>query len=143
LTDLPPEDRDGIKGFYSKVGDVCGLVLSHRAFVPHEHYDPIKFAHFTPKQVDRAERDQVCNKTSLVIAVYAAPSWGSGIEIEMAYRSGVPVIILCPEGKKVSRLLLGNPAVRQVFYYHSETQALEIVESFLRVGLAVKRKTAA
>ena len=132
LTDLPFENQANIKAFYSRLADVCGDVMHVRAFAPHEHYDPIKFAHYTPEEVDAAEREQVCSKTSILIAVYVAPSWGSGIEVEMARQSGVPVVILCPKGKKVSRLLRGNRAVVEVVEYDSENEAIKKLEDWLR-----------
>lgn len=128
LTDLPGQYQSGTKDFYSKIADVCEKITGLRGFVPHEHYDPIKFAHFTPEEVDNAERDQVCNKTSVLIAVYIAPSWGGGIEVEMARQNNVPVVVLCPKGKNVSRLLLGNKSVVGVVYYENEQQALDLVK---------------
>mgnify|MGYP001600443790 CR=1 FL=1 len=115
LTELPAERKLWAKRFYAKLADVCKETTGKRAFVPHEHYDPQIHAKFTPQEVDCAERKQVCEKTSVLIVVAIAPSWGGGIEVEMAHRSGVPIIIICERGKimlkKISRLLLGNPSV--------------------------------
>ncbi|HRH23899.1 MAG TPA: hypothetical protein PK295_04720, partial [Candidatus Magasanikbacteria bacterium] len=91
LTELDPKDHARIKILYSQLGDVCERVLGVRAFVPHEHYDPIIHASYTPQQIDAAERTQVCENTSLLVVVAEAPSWGGGIEVEMAWRSNVPV----------------------------------------------------
>ncbi|HVY68088.1 MAG TPA: hypothetical protein VHA30_04315 [Patescibacteria group bacterium] len=59
------------------------------------------------------------------------PSWGGGIEVEMSYRSGVPVVILCEAEKlrqrKVSRLLRGNPAVRAVLAYGTQEEGLRLL----------------
>ncbi|MBI1866182.1 MAG: hypothetical protein HY005_00355 [Candidatus Staskawiczbacteria bacterium] len=113
LTELSPETAQEAKSFYERIGDVCQEITGIRAFVPHEHYDPLKHPDFTPQQVDEAERDQVCNKTSVLIVAPIAPSWGGGIEVEMARQSGVPVVIICEKGRKISRLLKGNPAVKK------------------------------
>lgn len=131
LTELPPPIMDEVKAFYSRIGDLIGQLSGHRAFVPHEHYDPIKFAHFTPTEIDVAERHQVCQKTSLLIAINVAPSWGSGIEVEMARQSNVPAVILSPSGKKISRLLLGNPAIKDVVAYDNYDHALENLEEWI------------
>ena len=112
LTELPSDLMESIKNFYTEIGDLFKDLIGERAFVPHEHFDPIKFAHFTPKEIDNVERDQVCNKTSVVIAVYVAPSWGSGIEVEMARQSDVPVIILC--APKVKKFLVFYWVIRQL-----------------------------
>ncbi len=136
LTELPPEEQESVKKFYSKLGDLCGEVTGKRAFVPHEHYDPIRHANFTPADVDKAERDQVCNHTSLVLVATFTPSWGGGIEVEMAYRSNVPVIVLCERSKleqrKISRLLRGNPAVISVISYDTEEEVVEKLRKELK-----------
>ena len=135
LTELKPTEQFAVKRFYEKIGDLCQNVNQVRAFVPHQYFDPILHADFTPTQIDKAEREQVCNRTSLLIVVAIAPSWGGGIEVEMAHRSRVPVIVLVPRGKKVSRLLRGNPAVQEVIVYGSEEDALEQLVPWVSVGI--------
>ena len=131
----PVEEQAGVKSFYAAIADVFEKYTGVRAFVPHEHYDPIKNADFTPQQVDAAERTQVCEKSSALVVVGVAPSWGGGIEVEMAYRSNLPVVILCERGKleqrKLSRLLRGNPAVVEIIAYDSTEDALEKLHSAL------------
>jgi hypothetical protein len=135
LTELAPDKQEAAKLFFQRVADVCQHSLGIRAFVPHEHFDPIKHIQFTPQDVDKAERNQVCNLTSLLIVVAIAPSWGGGIEVEMANQNKVPVIILCEkeklESRKISRLLRGNPAVIEVISYSTESEALEKLETVL------------
>lgn len=114
-----------------------------RAFVPHEHYDPVKHAHFTPKEVDANERHQVCKLTSVLIVVAVAPSWGGGIEVEMANNNEVPVILLCQKSKyddrKISRLLRGNPAVMRIIIYEDTANALyELAKELLLRETLVK-----
>ncbi|MCL4364584.1 hypothetical protein M1328_05100 [Patescibacteria group bacterium] len=135
LTELLPEEQEKTKLFYGQIADVCGKVLGQRAFVPHEHYDPIKNASYTPQEVDQAERHQLCDLTSLLIAVAIKPSWGGGIEVEMANQSNIPVIIMCEkeklEKRKVSRLLRGNPAVIDIIAYSTIDKALKKLEDRL------------
>ncbi|MFH1181123.1 MAG: hypothetical protein V1705_01785 [bacterium] len=137
LTELLPEEQQRVKNFYVKLADACEEITCIRAFVPHEHYDPIKQANYTPQQVDEAERKQVCENASFVLVVAIAPSWGGGIEVEMANRSGVPVIVLCEkeklEQRKISRLLRGNPAVVSIIIYTSEEEAIEKLQEELSV----------
>jgi hypothetical protein len=124
LTELPLDQQELVKAFYEAIGDLVGQLTGTRAFVPHEHFDPVKYASVLPVEVDRAEREQVCHKTSVLIVVALAPSWGGGIEVEMAYRSGVPIIILYPAEHRVSRLLRGNPGVEILLSYYSVEHAL-------------------
>lgn len=120
LSELSAEEGQMIRSLNERLADICLEVLGIRAFVPHEHYDPIIHASYTPPDVDKAERRQVCELCSLLIVVAYAPSWGGGIEVEMANRSDVPIVIMRPQGKRISRLLLGNRAVTQVIDYSLE-----------------------
>ncbi|MDO8536628.1 MAG: hypothetical protein Q7R94_00055 [bacterium] len=145
LTELPPDEQERIKSLYSGIADLFKELTGIRAFVPHEHYDPVKHADFSPDQIDSAERWQVCRKTSLLVVVAIVPSWGGGIEVEMANRSGVPVVILCEKEKlrqkKISRLLRGNPAVKEVISYDYELQIPAQLENWLMKFLRKKKRT--
>ena len=118
LTELQPELQEPMKFILNRLGDLCEEALGIRAFVPHEINDPVHHANLTPAQVDESERVQVSALTSVLIVVTAEPSWGGGSEVEMANNNNVPVVILRQiirgEPKKISRLLLGNPAVKRV-----------------------------
>jgi hypothetical protein len=128
LTQLPQQEQGRVKTLYSQLGDVCEEVMGVRAFVPHEHFDPIKHVHYSPEQVDQSERTQVCHQTNLLVVVGIAPSWGGGIEVEMAYRHSVPVVILKPISTKLSRLLLGNPAVKNMVEFTDFADAKRVLK---------------
>lgn len=135
LTELAPEEQPRVKRFYERIADACEMVFGVRAFVPHEHYDPKRHASFTPAQVDEAEREQVSHCTSVLVVVAIAPSWGGGIEVEMANVHGVPVLLLCEkeklERRLISRLLRGNPAVKEIISYVSPEEALDLLAGAL------------
>jgi len=135
LTELSSELALEARFFYEIIGDACQEIAGVRAFVPHEHFDPLKHSNFTPQQVDEAERDQVCNKTSVLIVVPIAPSWGGGIEVEMANQSNVPVIIICEKDRKISRLLKGNPAVKIIIEYCNRYQAILKLKEVLSASM--------
>lgn len=139
LTELSADLRAEVKDLYTALGDICQEVLGARAFVPHENYDPIRHAHYTPQEIDQVERVQVCEKTSVLIVVAVEPSWGAGIEVEMANRSDVPVIVFKDASRKLSRLLLGNPGVREVIEYAE----LDEIKDLLRQALARLKQQAA
>ncbi|MFA4998853.1 MAG: hypothetical protein WC514_02425 [Candidatus Paceibacterota bacterium] len=139
LTELPLKRQISVKRFYESIANAWERKFGKRPFVPHEHYDPQKHAHYTPAQVYEAEREQVCERTSLLIVVAVGPSWGGGIEVEMAYESDVPAAILCEREKlrqrKISRLLRGNPAIKYTIDYESEEEAIrELLEKFSTVS---------
>ena len=144
LTELPVENQEKAREFYTAIADVCEKVTGERAFVPHEHFDPIKHAFFTPPEVDEAERKQVSKRTSVLIVAAIAPSWGGGIEVEIANKSRIPIIILCNEQKlghrRISRLLRGNPAVKHIIAYRTKAQAIDKLEHELTLMQRGKRK---
>jgi hypothetical protein len=114
LTELDPGHRDQVKEFYVKLGDICQETIGIRGFVPHEHYDPIKNADAKDTTVYSAEYRIVTEETSVLIVYAIEPSWGAGIEVGWANEHHVPIVILVPGGKKVSRLLTGGPMVFSV-----------------------------
>lgn len=125
-----------MRAFYTALADRLEVVLGSRPFVPHEHYDPLVHCNFLPTEVDAAERDQVCNKSGFLVVVTVAPSWGGGIEVEMARNSGVPVFLLCErtklEERKISRLLRGNLAVVATLAYEDNDHALDMITGAVR-----------
>ncbi|MAF25426.1 hypothetical protein CL634_07620 [bacterium] len=135
LTELSEKEKTIFKRFLSQIGDVCEELTGVRAFVPHEHFDPDIHPHFTPTQVDEAERNQVCCNTSLLIVVAYAPSWGGGIEVEMANNHGVPGILIGAqekfEARLVSRLLRGNPAIKEEVPYETFDHAIELLRGVI------------
>lgn len=135
LTELDPKTKELAMRLYEQIADICEDVLGIRAFVPHEHYDPVKHKNYTPADVDKAEREQVMHQTSVLIVLPIAPSWGGGIEVEMARQEGVPVILLCErkklEARLISRLLRGNPAVSVEVSYDSEIDAYAAIKDAL------------
>lgn len=131
LTELDPKISDGVKAFYVKLADVCQDALQIRGFVPHEVYDPIKMADVSPKVVFHDEREIVTTKTSVLIVCTLEPTWGGGMEVAWANEYSVPIIILVPGNKKISRLLKGGPMVFDILHYDKEEQALLLLKASL------------
>lgn len=143
LTELPQKRQVRVKALYSKIGDLLEELTGVRAFVPHEHYDPVAHAHFIPRDIDAAERKQVCKGTSLLIVVAIVPSWGGGIEVEMANRSGVPVIVLCDrkklDARKISRLLRGNPAIHAILSHKSDKELFSSLRNTISTDPTIRK----
>jgi hypothetical protein len=136
LTELPKKIQKSIKDFYTRVGHIAGGVTGIAGFVPHEHCDPIKHAKLTPKQVDKIERKRVAKFTSCLVVFPFAPSWGGGIEVEIARANKVPILVFAHVKKRLSRLLLGNPGIKKgmVIRYKNRKDAGRLVfEKFLEL----------
>ncbi|HUI87174.1 MAG TPA: nucleoside 2-deoxyribosyltransferase [Anaerolineales bacterium] len=93
-------------------------VLSLEAVVePHEVY----------------ERDvHWIRRASALIAEVSVPSHGVGYEIGFALNAGKPVLCLFQHGRKISKMISGNPHPQlQVKAYQDSAHAIELMREFL------------
>jgi hypothetical protein len=110
LTSL--EDGARTRLFYELLAEVVGAA-GLRAYLPHRVTDPASSAHLDPRAVYDIDRAHVTG-SRVVVAYAGIPSFGVGIEVELAREHGIPVILVVERDRTVSRLLLGNPAVIEV-----------------------------
>src|SRR5213596_1635293 len=103
------DDAPRTKLFYEVLAEAAGL----RAYLPHRVSDPVAAAHLDPRAVYEIDRAHVTG-AAVVIAYAGIPSFGVGIEVELAREHAVPVIVVAERDRPISRLLLGNPAVVEV-----------------------------
>ena len=133
------DDAPRTKLFYevlAEIAEAAGL----RAYLPHRVTDPVVAAHLDPRAVYEIDRAHVTS-AAVLIAYAGIPSFGVGIEVELAREHGVPVIIVAERDRPISRLLLGNPAVVEVVKFadldglrRTLTAALAAVGSVTREG---------
>src|SRR5207249_3420007 len=105
-------DAPRTKVFYellAEIAEAAGL----RAYLPHRVTDPVAAAHLDPRSVYEIDRAHVTN-AAVLIAYAGIPSFGVGIEVELAREHSVPVIVVAERERPISRLLRGNPAVVEV-----------------------------
>ena len=70
----------------------------------------------------------------VLIAEVSVPSHGVGYEIGFALGNGKPVLALYEEGRKVSKMISGNPDAKlAVKVYQSAENAIEYIREFLSV----------
>lgn len=129
LTDMSEQELEEKRQFYIKLGDVCHK-NGFEPYLPHLYGDPIKFASLTPQRIDRIDRLAVV-QSRLVVAYVGKASLGVGIEVEMAFHSNKPVILLFEKGKKISRLVRGNPAVVREIPFTDQQDAYRQLDIFL------------
>ncbi len=106
------EDGARMRLFYELLAEVVETV-GLRAYLPHRVSDPVAAAHLDPRTVYDIDRAHVTG-ARVVVAYAGIPSFGVGIEVELARERGVPVVLVVERERTVSRLLLGNPAVVDV-----------------------------
>lgn len=104
----------GVAGrmLYELLGEIAEAE-GFRVYVPHRYTDPVARPAIEPHTVYEVDRQHVAG-AAVVIAYAGIPSFGVGTEVEVARESGVPVVLIAEEGRAISRILLGNPVVREV-----------------------------
>ncbi len=140
LTDLPVNLQAGVKQLYQNLAEVCQEELGVRGYVPHEHTDPIMHASISAAEVHDRDKQIVCNNSDYIIAVPLFPSTGAGMEIGWAEDHMIPVILLLPAGKKITRLVLGSPAVVARLEFETLATAPEVLRKYFRSQPAGKNK---
>ncbi|MCL5986917.1 MAG: hypothetical protein M1371_10220 [Actinobacteria bacterium] len=131
LTGLTPDQERHVTELYDRVEKVCKL-LDIVCYLPGRSVTtPSKG--IPHHKVWKIDYEKVVN-SCLVIAYVGLPSIGVGCEIEMARTANVHVVLLCEEEcqDRVSRLVLGNPAVIDIVPFKN----LDEMEEKLRLALA-------
>lgn len=68
----------------------------------------------------------------VLIAEVSVPSHGVGYEIGFALGIGKPVLAISQKGRKVSKMILGNPDPKlTVKTYETSAEAVQVMEAFL------------
>src|SRR5437870_13219903 len=134
------DDGPRTKLFYEVLAEIAEAAAL-RAYLPHRVSDPVAAAHLDPRAVYEIDRAHVTG-AAVVIAYAGIPSFGVGIEVELAREHAVPVIVVAERDRPISRLLLGNPAVVEVVKFAdleglrgALTAALAAVASVAREGV--------
>ena len=79
------------------------------------------------------ERDVIwIRKADALIAEVSAPSHGVGYEIGFALQVGKPVLCIHQEGRKISKMISGNPHPRLTVQSYRESQeAIRLAREFI------------
>lgn len=146
LTSVDPDLMPSLKAFYESMGKLCNE-FGFEAYIPHMFSDPDKAADLTAAQVDLIDRKAVTS-SYLVLAYVGVPAIGCGIEVEMAYHANVPVFLIYEEsdvlqtlGKRVTRLVLGNPGVKKHIRIVTFEQGLHEIRAALKEFVEQMRDT--
>lgn len=128
LTDL--KDPRTTKAFYIKMARVAEQ-LGYTYFWAFLHgTDPIENPDVL--SVDVYKQDiTALDGSDMMVAYVGEPSTGTGIEIEHAYHTQKPVVILYEKGRGVSRMLRGCPAITKEIVFTSEEDACSQLKAYL------------
>jgi len=86
------EDAPRTKLFYELLAEIAEDAKL-RAYLPHRVTDPVTAAQIDARAVYEIDRAHVA-AAAVVIAYAGIPSFGVGIEVELARERGIPVIVV-------------------------------------------------
>jgi 2'-deoxynucleoside 5'-phosphate N-hydrolase len=133
LTDLTDAELSQLRKFYDQIAGVC-REHDFEPYVPHHYGDPSWLKDLTPARIDRIDRLAV-TQAYLVVAYVGRASTGVGIEIEIAHHANKPVVLMYErkqlEGRRVTRLARGNPAVVDEIVFEDYADCLKQLGQFL------------
>jgi len=105
-----PEDEEK-KKLYESIINVC------KDFVE-EISSPIDTAEFKGNDKERYERAfEKVKESDLIIGEQSEPSTGQGMEIREAAVLNKPLVVIAKTGSKISGLIKGCPALKEIIYY--------------------------
>lgn len=129
LTDL--KNPKATKAFYVKLAEVAKANGFDYFWAFLNGTDPVKNPDVTPHGVYHRDIAEL-EKSDRMVAYVGEPSTGTGLEIEHAYVKGIPVYLLYEKGKRISRMLLGCPAVKKELVFTDESDALSQFAALLK-----------
>lgn len=122
--------QGNIKKTYEQIEKICSRFYSD-IYVPHlKGSDPILNPNVAPAVVWKNNHQEVA-ASDLLIAYVGQPSLGVGAELEIARITASDIIIWWFKGEKVSRMVLGNPAIKNQIEADNENDLLNKLENIL------------
>jgi HJR/Mrr/RecB family endonuclease len=108
-TVLDPREREQLVAQTEVVRQVCGQLGI--TFQSADDYSEAALAQLTPRGVYRQELRKI-EKSDVLILHCGMPSTGVGVAFEWAIAYAVPVVLLIPSDRPVSRALLSRPGLK-------------------------------
>jgi len=132
LSGLDPLRREEIFHVSDVVAEVCrtqGIDL----YEPRHVTDPVTHPRVDAPLVFEIDRDRVL-ESDLLIHLTHAPSTGAGEELDFAYNAMLPILLLSPAGRPVSRMITGLPGVLiQITYSSMRDLVVELREVLTQI----------
>lgn len=129
LTDLTEKEKT--KEFYKKMAGVADANGYQWFWAFLNGTDPVINPEVAPANVYQQDMREL-EQSDLFVAYAGEPSTGTGLEIEHAYAKNIPVYLLYEQGKKISRMLRGCPAIKREIVFSNESDALSQLDALLK-----------
>jgi transcriptional regulator with XRE-family HTH domain len=108
LTNLDEPRKKEIFEAQDVIAEVCAA-YGIELYQPRNVSDPVLHASLAPGSVFNTDRKRVLESDILVVMTHE-PSFGAGQELEFARSALLPIVLIIPNGKAVSRMVLGIPS---------------------------------
>ena len=115
LTVLSEEEREHVFRISDLVGAVCND-LEIELYQPRKTTDPIQHPHVASEDVFTRDRERVLD-SDLVIHIADYASTGAGEELDFALAALIPIVLVSQGETRVSRMVLGIPALKLIVTY--------------------------
>jgi nucleoside 2-deoxyribosyltransferase len=99
--------------------------------------DPVKNPDVDPEYIYKKDLKEL-EDSDLMIAYIGEPSTGTGQEIEYAKEHNIPVYLIYEKDNPVSRMVIGNPAVKDIIEFTNQEDALKQLDALLA---SIKERT--
>ena len=124
--------------FYIEIAAVC-KEIGLETFLPHLQTRAVDKP-ADEKLVFRLDIDGLKN-SHLLIADVSDPSHGVGTELMQANFMKIPIVCLAIKGRELSRMVTGNPMVKEIIRYDSREDCLMKLKEYLpTMKLATKSR---
>lgn len=124
------KDPKKTKTFYKKMGDVATACGFDYFWAFQKGTDPVKDPDIDPEYIYYKDLKEL-EESNLMIAYVGEPSPGTGQELEYAREHNIPVYLIFEKTSHVSRMILGNPAVKGTVEFMDEPDALNQLNTLL------------
>ncbi len=120
-----PKDSAG-EELYRTIAEIC------KPFAI-EVFSPIDTAKFFGGDEERYERAfEMIKKADLIIGEQSLPSTGQGMELREAIVLNKPIIVIAKAKSKVSELVKGCPAIKEIIFYRNNEDLKEKLETAIQ-----------
>ncbi len=133
LTGLRPEERREVFDLSDLIERTCsgsGISL----YQPRLATDPVKNAQVQAREVYLTDRERVVT-SDLIVALCTQPSYGMGMEIQLASGAGVPILLLFKKGFGLSKMVTGSLGHSHAIDF---TDGLDLAERLLSTFESIK-----
>ncbi len=118
------------KAFFTKMGNVARECGFDYFWAFQSGTDPVKDPNVDPEYIYYKDLKEL-EDSHLMIAYFGEASSGTGQELEYAKQHNIPAYLVFEKSAHVSRMILGNPAVKGTIEFETEDDALRQLRDLL------------